>query len=133
MTTLTANFALALASESGARVAVVDMDFQLGEIALGLGLTGDLFGSGRTQEHRLTDYDEFLATTFDSALRQGLSVLASPEDYSFFQLSSHESVTRLFRVLREEFDYVVVDARRVPGTLFRKRFLEMCDRSLHRY
>ena len=39
VTTLTANFSLALASESGARVVVVDMDFQLGEIALGLGLT----------------------------------------------------------------------------------------------
>ena len=39
MTTLAANFAVALTKESGARVVIVDLDFQLGEIALGLGMT----------------------------------------------------------------------------------------------
>jgi pilus assembly protein CpaE len=39
VTTIALNFALALTKESAAKVVVVDMDFQLGEIAPGLGMT----------------------------------------------------------------------------------------------
>src|ERR1035437_3330995 len=39
VTTIALNFALALTKESGDKVVVVDMDFQLGEIAPGLGMT----------------------------------------------------------------------------------------------
>jgi len=42
VTTIALNFALALTKESGAKVVVVDMDFQLGEIAPGLGMTARL-------------------------------------------------------------------------------------------
>jgi pilus assembly protein CpaE len=125
VTTLTANFALALASESGARVAVVDMDFQLGEIALGLGLTATFSVVDALRNIDRLDR-EFLATLLIRH-SSGLSVLASPEDYSFFQLSTHESVTRLFRVLREEFDYVVVDAGACQGH-FQEALFEMADR-----
>jgi pilus assembly protein CpaE len=125
VTTLTANYSLALASESGARVAVVDMDFQLGEIALGLGLTATF-----SVVDALRNIDrlvrEFLSTLL---IRHwsGLSVLASPEEYSFFQLPAQESITRLFRVLRDEFDYVVVDAGACQGQ-FQEALFEMADR-----
>jgi pilus assembly protein CpaE len=125
VTTLTANFSLALASESGARVAVVDMDFQLGEIALGLGLTATFSVVDALRNIERLDR-EFLSTLLIRH-SSGLSVLASPEEYSFFQLSAQGSITRLFRVLREEFDYVVVDAGACQGQ-FQEALFEMADR-----
>jgi pilus assembly protein CpaE len=125
VTTLTANFALALTGESAARVAVVDMDFQLGEIALGLGLTATFSVVDALRNIDRLDR-EFLSTMLIRH-SSGLSVLASPEEYSFFQMSAQESVTRLFRVLREEFDYVVVDAGACQGH-FQEALFEMADR-----
>ena len=51
---------------------------------------------------------EFLSTLL---LRHssGLAVLACPEEYDFFH-SPREGAGKLFQILREEFDYVVVDA-----------------------
>jgi pilus assembly protein CpaE len=125
VTTLTANFSLALATESGARVAVVDMDFQLGEIALGLGLSPTFSVVDALRNIDRLDR-EFLSTLLVRH-SSGLSVLAAPEEYSFFQLSAQESVTRLFRVLREEFDYVVVDAGACQGH-FQEALFDMADR-----
>jgi pilus assembly protein CpaE len=106
-TTCALNFALALHGESEAKVVVVDLDFQLGEIALGLGLTAGFSVVDALVNPRRLDKD-FLSTLL---LRHssGLAVLASPEEYDFFH-SPVEGAGRLFDVLREEFDYVVVDA-----------------------
>jgi len=115
VTTLSANFAVALARESGARVVVIDMDFQLGEIALGLGMTATFSVADALKNIDRLDRD-FLSTLL---IRHpsGLSVLASPEDYSFFQPTAHEDAIRLFRILRSEFDYVVVDSGTSQGQL----------------
>jgi pilus assembly protein CpaE len=125
VTTVTANFALALASESKTRVVVVDMDFQLGEIALGLGMSVTFSVVDALRNIERLDR-EFLSTLLIRH-SSGLSVLASPDEYSFFQLSAHESATRLFRVLRDEFDYVVVDAGACHGHL-QEALFEMADK-----
>jgi pilus assembly protein CpaE len=125
VTTLSANFAVALTSESGARVVVVDMDFQLGEIALGLGMTATFSVVDALKNIDRLDRD-FLSTLLIRH-RSGLSVLASPEDYSFFQPSAHEDAVRLFRILRAEFDYVVVDASTCQGEL-QQAIFEMADK-----
>jgi pilus assembly protein CpaE len=125
VTTLTANFALALATESGARVVTVDMDFQLGEIALGLGMTATFSVLDALRNIERLDRD-FLSTLLIRH-SSGLSILAAPDEYSFFQLSAHESPTRLFRLLREEFDYVVVDAGACHGHL-QEALFEMADK-----
>jgi len=108
VTTIALNFALALTKESGGRVVVVDMDFQLGEIASGLGMTATF--SVMDALGNVTRLDrEFLATLL---IRHGsgLAVLGSPEKYDFFHLADDQGVKKLFRILREEFDYVVVDS-----------------------
>jgi pilus assembly protein CpaE len=107
VTTITANFALALTRESGAKVVVVDMDMELGEIALGLGMTATFSVADALQNPARLDR-EFLSTLL---LRHssGLAVLASPEKYGTFSAPGADA-GRLFRILREEFDYVVVDA-----------------------
>jgi pilus assembly protein CpaE len=107
VTTIALNFALALTKESGAKVVVVDLDFELGEIALGLGMTATFsVGDALLNPGRLDK--EFLSTLL---LRHssGLAVLASSEEYNFFH-SPLEGSGKLFQILREEFAYVVVDA-----------------------
>jgi pilus assembly protein CpaE len=107
VTTIAANFALALTRESAAKVVVVDMDFQLGEIAMSLGMTATFsVGDALLNPARLDK--EFLSTLL---LRHssGLAVLAASEQYSFFH-APVEGAGQLFDILRREFAYVVVDA-----------------------
>jgi len=122
VTTIATNFALALRKESGAKVVVVDMDFQLGEIALGLGLTATFSVVDALANAARLD-KEFLSTLL---LRHdsGLAILSSPEKYNFFPSAIEEGADRLFPILREEFDYVVVDTGTCPGALQEKLFLE---------
>jgi pilus assembly protein CpaE len=124
VTTIALNFALALAKESGGRVVVVDMDFQLGEIASGLGMTATFSVVDALSSATRLDRD-FLATVL---MRHGcgLAVLASPENYNFFHSAIDEGAKKLFRILREEFDYVVVDSGTCHGEMQAMLF-EMAD------
>jgi len=107
VTTIALNFALALTKESGAKVVVVDLDFELGEIALGLGMTATFSVVDALLNPDRLD-KEFLSTLL---LRHssGLAVLASAEEYNFFH-SAVEGADKLFQILRQEFTYVIVDA-----------------------
>ena len=122
VTTIALNFALALTKESGAKVVVVDLDFELGEIALGLGLTATFSVVDALANAARLD-KEFLSTLL---LRHdsGLAILGSPEKYSFLPSAIEEGADRLFRILREEFDYIVVDTGACHGALQEKFFLE---------
>jgi pilus assembly protein CpaE len=124
VTTIALNFALALARESGGKVVVVDMDFQLGEIAPGLGMTATFSVVDALKSAARLDRD-FLATVL-MRHGSGLAVLASPENYSFFHMAVDEGGKKLFRILREEFDYVVVDSGTCHGGLQAMLF-EMAD------
>jgi pilus assembly protein CpaE len=124
VTTVALNFALALARESGAKVVVVDMDFQLGEIAPGLGMTATFSVVDALSSANRLDRD-FLATVL-MRHSSGLAVLASPENYNFFHFSIDEGAKKLFRILREEFDYVVVDSGSCHGEMQAMLF-EMAD------
>jgi Flp pilus assembly CpaE family ATPase len=125
VTTLAANFALSLTKESGARVVVVDMDLHLGEIALGLGMSATFSIADALLNAERLDWD-FLSTLL---LRHssGLAVLGSPEEYKFSHAYTREGVIKLFRILREEFSYVVVDAGTAHGHL-QEALFEMADK-----
>jgi len=115
VTTIALNFALALTKESGAKVVVVDMDFQRGEIATGFGMTATFsVMDALTNAPRLDR--EFLATLLIRHV-SGLAVLAAPEDFNFFHPVADDAVNKLFRILREEFDYVVVDCGTCQGEI----------------
>jgi pilus assembly protein CpaE len=123
VTTIAGNFALALTKESGAKVVVVDMNLELGEIALGLGMSATFSVVDALLNPARLDR-EFLSTLL---LRHssGLAVLASPEKYG----ASHGPIPdagRLFRILREEFDYVVVDAG-MSHSQIRETLLDVAD------
>jgi pilus assembly protein CpaE len=124
VTTIALNFALALAKESAAKVVVVDMDFQLGEIAPALGMTATFsVVDALTSATRIDG--EFLATALVRH-NSGLAVLGSPENYSFLNLAIGEGARKLFRILREEFDYVVVDSGPSHGDV-QEMLFEMAD------
>jgi Flp pilus assembly CpaE family ATPase len=82
VTTIALNFALALTKESGAKVVVVDMDFQLGEIAPGLGMTATFSVVDALANAARLDR-EFLATLLIRH-SSGLAVLGSPESTTSF-------------------------------------------------
>jgi pilus assembly protein CpaE len=107
VTTVSTNFAIALTKEDAGKVAIVDMDFQLGEVALGLGLTPQFSILDALKNEERLDHD-FLMTMLVRHT-SGLAVLASPEQYTSYNPHS-SAVRRLFGILRHEFAFVVVDA-----------------------
>jgi pilus assembly protein CpaE len=114
VTTIAANFAMALTKESGARVVVVDMDFQLGEIAVGFNMTPTFSVVDAFANAARLDRD--LMATLLIHHSCGLAVLASPEEYNF-HVPAGEGGDKVFRILREEFDFVVVDAGTCRGQI----------------
>ena len=114
------NFALALNKESRTRVVIVDMDLHQGDVALGLGLTPSASVADALANHTRLDR-EFLSGIL-SRHSSGLFVLAAPEKDCFSAFSTEEGTARLIRLLREEFDYVVVDSGACRGRVQEKLF-----------
>lgn len=105
VTTVACNFAVALANH--AKVALVDLDLQLGDAALMLGLNSEFTVLDAIENlHRLdSDFLSGLMTKHTS----GLAVLGAPDVIPSLQPSSN-GMERLIRLAREDFTYVVVDA-----------------------
>lgn len=104
-TTVATNLAVALASVSGTRVALVDLDLQFGDIGAAL----DLRSANSIAEvigHEVTD--EVIAETF---LRHpsGVRVLLAPTDLASVEGIDPEDVVRMLDQLRGHFDYVICD------------------------
>jgi pilus assembly protein CpaE len=107
VTTLSANFAIALAKVSGAGVAIVDLHLQLGDVALTFGIAPQFSVSDALENiHRL---DSELLSTLLAGHTSGVSVLAAPDKFSTSHLSP-DSVKKLLCVVRDDFPYVVIDA-----------------------
>jgi pilus assembly protein CpaE len=125
VTSVASNFAISLARESGARVAVVDMDLQMGDLALGLGVTAScsVVDALRNPERLDRDFLSSLLVHHNS----GIDVLGSPEDNSFGTVPGRAACEKVFEVLRQEFDYVVVDAGPCNSEL-QESLLEMADK-----
>lgn len=106
-TTVSTNFAVALAKASGANVALLDLHLQLGEVALTLGLAPQFSISDAFENiHRLDS--DFLSTLL-ARHSSGVSVLAAPDKVSAVPVSG-DSIERLLQILRDDFLYVVIDA-----------------------
>ena len=112
-TTVAANFAVALAKESGEHVALVDLNLQLGDAALTLGLTSEF--STLAALHNESRLDSDLLSKLLVRHSSGLQVLAAP-DYlasggEAAQLRPDTAaVMKMIGILRGDFAWVVVDA-----------------------
>ena len=112
VTTIATNFAIALTKQDAGKVVIVDMDLQLGEVALGLNLTSQFSVlDALSNEERLdSDFLSSLLVRHTS----GLTLLASPEQYTAFN-PLPSGVKKLFTILRRQFGFVVVDAGTAAG------------------
>jgi pilus assembly protein CpaE len=119
VTTIASNFAVALAQESGQKTALIDLNLPLGDAALELGLTAQYSTANALQNFDRLDanYLSRLLVTHSS----GLSVLAAPDKYTEVQATS-EAVAKLLTVVRQEFEYVVVDAGSRFGSIGKALF-----------
>lgn len=116
VSTLAANFAVALAQESRQRTALLDLNFPLGNTAIDLGLTAPLSAADALMN--LDRLDSHFLSTVMIEHSSGLSVLAAPDHYSPLNLRD-DSIEKLVSVVRRDFGYVVVDAGAGMGVVGR--------------
>ncbi|MGA3130252.1 MAG: hypothetical protein ABSD59_05590 [Terracidiphilus sp.] len=106
VTTLAANFALALAQESEGRTLLMDFGLPLGDAAINLGIRTDYsLVNALQQSDRL---DGRMLSTLVAKHNTGLSVLAAPTEFSDDPMPL-ASIDRLVSVAGEAFDFVVAD------------------------
>lgn len=107
VTTLAANFALALAQESEKKTLVIDLGVPLGDLAINLGMqTQYSVLNALVDFHRL---DGNFIKTLVSMHSSGLAVLGAQSDFSD-ERPTPEALDKLLEVARQSYEYVVVDA-----------------------
>ena len=116
VSTLAANFAVALTQDSFQRTALLDLNLPLGNTAIDLGLTAPL--SAVDALRNLDRLDTHFLSNVMVKHSSGLSVLAAPDHYSPLEVRE-ASIEKLVNVVRQEFDYVVVDAGAGMGLIGR--------------
>ena len=107
VTTIATNFALGLQRESEAKVVLVDLNLQLGDAALMLGMKPQFSVLDALKNENRLDSD-FLAALLTKH-ESGLHLLAAPDTVTLAELSP-SGIDQTLRLLRATFDYVVVDA-----------------------
>src|SRR5690242_5845811 len=119
VTTLTSNFALALAAQGAGKVALLDLDLQLGDAALTLGLKAKFsLMDAMESAHRM---DADLLSALMTKHTSGLEVLAAPDAIPNLQ-PSRDILEKVVRLAREDFAYVVVDAGAHSAELYEPLF-----------
>jgi pilus assembly protein CpaE len=111
-TTLAANFAVSLARDSGGKAALLDLDPQLGDAALSLGVSSKFSTADALENTHRLDSD-FLSVML-AKHASGLAVLSAPDAVSNVH-PVRSSIDKLVRIAREDFNYVVVDLGGSPA------------------
>lgn len=107
-TTLAANFAIALRNETGANVALLDLNPQLGDVAVLLGLT-PRFTVADALRNPLRLDEEFISTLVTDH-RSGVSVFAAPDTYTNSMPPEENTIRKLIDLVGARFPYAVIDA-----------------------
>jgi pilus assembly protein CpaE len=106
VTTLGANFAVALSQEAVGDTLLVDFGLPIGDVAINLGLSTEF-----SYRHALQNADRLdgaMLSTLVAKHSSGLWVLAAPTDLPDSQ-PPIEAIDKLIAVMRENYQYVVVD------------------------
>lgn len=111
-TSIATNLALELANITKEKVALVDMNFQLGDVATFLDIKPSFDISYVVKNLDGTDND-FLLSTLDKYKDTNLYVLADPPYMEQAKDITPEQISKLFDALRKTFSYVIVDTSNV--------------------
>jgi pilus assembly protein CpaE len=104
---VSANLAVALAMETGARVALVDLDLQFGDIGVLLNLDHSRSITDLTDAPGHID-SEFVQDVLASG-PEGVKVLLAPISPELADLVTAEHLRTIMEELRRSFDFIVVD------------------------
>jgi pilus assembly protein CpaE len=116
-TTVATNFAIVLQRLTGKKVLLVDLDLELGEIALLLGVQPRFNFVDMVQNfHRM---DAELLASYIERHSSGVHLLSAPYHPEKAEVVTGEEIRRILQFLRRHYDYVVVDTSKSfsPGTL----------------
>jgi len=108
VSTVAANFAIALRRNSGSEIVLVDLHPDLGDLAVSLGLSPKFTVSDALLNSDRLDQD-FVATLLTDHT-SGVRVLAAPDEYRVDSAVTEGGLGRLLHVLRGAYPYVVIDA-----------------------
>lgn len=107
-TTLATNLAVALAGVTNKRVALVDLNLQLGDVTTFLDITPS-FDIGYVSTHLSRIDEAFLLGTLDRYKDKELYVLADPPYLEQAEDITSEQIVSILEILKTVFSYVIVD------------------------
>ena len=107
-TSIATNLAFELASLTNERVALVDLNFQMGDVTTFLDLNPAFDTSYVVNNLERID-ETFLLSTLEKYKNTSLYVLADHPDLEQAEIITSENITTLINVLRSVFSYVVID------------------------
>jgi pilus assembly protein CpaE len=116
-TTTATNFAVVLHRVTGKKTLLVDLDLELGEIALLLGVQPRFNFVDMVQNfHRM---DAELLASYIERHESGVHLLSAPYHPDKAEVVTGEEIRRILQFLRKHYDYVVVDTSKSfsPATL----------------
>ncbi len=108
-TSIASNLALELAKISKEKVALIDLNFQLGDITTFMDLKPSFNISYMLQNLDRMNED-FLLSTLEQYKRTSLYVLADPPFFKQADDITPNQITKLFTMLKDTFSYIIVDA-----------------------
>ncbi len=107
-TSIAANLAVEIANLTKEKVALVDLNFQMGDITTFLDLNPAFDTSYVVNNLERID-ETFLLSTLEKYKDTSLYVLADPPDLEQAEVITSENITTLINVLRSVFSYVIID------------------------
>lgn len=107
-TTIATNLAVELAKISGDKVALVDLNLQLGDISTFLNIN-PAFDVAYVINHLTDKKEDILVNAFERYNNSNLYVLADPSYIEQSESIKPQQIERLLQVLKKVFPYIVVD------------------------
>ena len=108
-TSLASNLALELAKITKENIALIDLNFQMGDITTFLDLRPS-FNISYMLENLEKINDVFLLSTLEKYKDTGLYILADPPYFKQADNIKPNHIKKLFSILKETFSYIIVDA-----------------------
>jgi pilus assembly protein CpaE len=108
VSTLAANFAMALRMEAVAPVLLADLNPQLGSLSVLLGITPRFTVADALKSAKRLD-SEFLSTLV-AEHKSGVSFIAAPDTFSASPVIEERAVAKLIDLARNQYPWVVIDA-----------------------